>query len=93
MGPEATQPAESPDPVFESLKRIAGQVLAVEPEDITEDSLFDEDLGADSLDLVELAMAVEDNLDVTLDEDELEGVTSVGQILGLVRLKLVPEEG
>ncbi len=55
------------------------------PEQLNEDMLFDDDLGIDSLDLAQIIMAVEDEYDVELDEEVLEGVRTVGDALALVR--------
>jgi len=52
------------------------------------ESRFGDDLDADSLDLVELVMALEEEFDVTVDEDELDGIETVGQALALVTAKL-----
>ena len=62
---------------FEKFKKCAVDVLSVEPEKVTMDARFNEDLGADSLDLVELVMALEEAFDVSVDEGELDGVETV----------------
>ena len=49
---------------------------------------FGDDLDADSLDLAELVMALEDEFDITVDEDELEDIETVGQAFDLVTAKL-----
>ncbi len=53
------------------------EVLSVEPSAVTKEARFAEDLDADSLDLVELVMALEEEFDVSVDEEELEGVETV----------------
>jgi acyl carrier protein len=78
----------SDDPNFERFKKCAVEVLAVDPDKITSEARFADDLDADSLDLVELVMALEEEFDVAVDEDELEGVETVGQALTLVTSKL-----
>jgi acyl carrier protein len=65
------------DASFETFKKCAVDVLSVDPEKVTMDARFNEDLGADSLDLVELVMALEEAFDVSVDESELEGVNTV----------------
>ena len=55
---------------------------------MTREASFADDLDADSLDLVELVMALEEQFDVTVDESELEGVETVGQAFELVTSKL-----
>jgi acyl carrier protein len=73
---------------FDKFKQCAVEVLQVEPEKVTKDASFAEDLDADSLDLVELVMALEEQFDITVDESELEGVETVGQAFDLVTSKL-----
>ena len=70
--------------VFATLRSAAVEVLGVEPDAITEEARFKEDLEADSLDLVELVMALEEQLDITVPEEDLEGVETIGQALDLV---------
>jgi acyl carrier protein len=55
---------------------------------VTLDASFSEDLDADSLDLVELVMALEESFDITVEESELEGVATVKQAFELVTSKL-----
>ena len=73
---------------FEKFKNCAVEVLQVAPEQVTLEAKFGDDLDADSLDLVELVMALEEEFDVTVDEDELDGIETVGQALALVTAKL-----
>jgi len=76
------------DDTFETFKKCAVEVLQVSPEQVTLDAKFGEDLDADSLDLVELVMALEEAFDIEVPEEELEGVTTVGQAYELVTSKL-----
>ena len=71
-----------------ALREVAVEVLSVEPEAVTEDARFKEDLDADSLDLVELVMGLEERFDIEVPEDDLEGVTTVGQAVDLVMGKV-----
>ncbi len=73
---------------FEKFKECAVEVLHVEPEKVTPEANFADDLDADSLDLVELVMALEEQFGITVDESELEGVSTVGQAFDLVSSKL-----
>ncbi|MGH9131838.1 MAG: acyl carrier protein [Acidimicrobiales bacterium] len=73
---------------FEKFKECAVEVLQVKPDQVTRDARFAEDLDADSLDLVELVMALEESFDVTVDESELEGVDTVEQAFQLIHAKL-----
>ncbi len=78
----------SDEAMFERFKKCAIEVLAVEGEKITKEASFADDLDADSLDLVELVMALEEEFDVAVDEEELEGIDTVGQAYELVTGKL-----
>ena len=78
----------SDDANFERFKKCAVEVLAVDPAKVIVEARFADDLDADSLDLVELVMALEEEFDVTVDEDELDGIETVGQALALVTAKL-----
>ena len=73
---------------FEKFKGCAVEVLQVPAEKVTMDARFGDDLDADSLDLVELVMALEEEFDVSVPEDELEGIETVGQAYDLVAGKL-----
>ena len=73
---------------LDTLKEVAAEVLSVDPDQITEAARFKEDLDADSLDLVELVMGLEERFDIEVPEDDLEGVTTVGQAVDLVMGKV-----
>ena len=62
-----------------ALREVAVEVLSVEPEAVTEDARFKEDLDADSLDLVELVMGLEERFDISVPEEDLENVATVGR--------------
>jgi acyl carrier protein len=70
------------------IREVAVEVLSVEADTVTEDARFKEDLDADSLDLVELVMGLEERFDIEVPEDDLEGVTTVGQAVDLVLSKV-----
>jgi acyl carrier protein len=76
------------DDTFEKFKQCAVEVLQVEPEQVTVEARFGDDLDADSLDLVELVMALEEAFDIEVPEEDLEGVETVGQAYELVQSKL-----
>ena len=76
------------DDNFETFKKCAVEVLQVTPEQVTMEAKFGEDLDADSLDLVELVMALEEAFDIEVPEEELEGITTIGQAYELVTGKL-----
>ena len=76
------------DEAFEKFKECAVEVLQVPADKVTREAKFADDLDADSLDLVELVMALEEAFDVTVDETELEGIETVGQAFDLISAKL-----
>jgi acyl carrier protein len=76
------------DDLFERFRGHAVTVLAVDADKVTLEANFADDLDADSLDLVELVMALEDEFDVSIEEEELEGIATVAQAVDLVRSKL-----
>lgn len=73
---------------FERFKKCAVEVLAVEGDQIKKEASFADDLDADSLDLVELVMALEEEFDVAVDEEELDGIDTVGKAYDLIINKL-----
>ena len=76
------------DERFERFRKCAVEVLAVQPDQVTMEAKFGDDLDADSLDLVELVMALEEEFDVNVEEEELEGIETVGAAFDLVKSKL-----
>ena len=76
------------DDVFETFKKCAVEILQVEPDQVTTEAKFGDDLDADSLDLVELVMALEETFDIEVPEEELEGIETVGQAYELIKSKL-----
>ena len=76
---------------FETFKKCTVDVLQVTPEKVTPDARFGDDLDADSLDLVELVMALEEEFDVKVEEEELKDIATVGQAYELIQSKL-PEQ-
>jgi acyl carrier protein len=76
------------DATFEKFRECAVEVLQVPAEKITKEAKFGDDLDADSLDLVELVMALEEAFDVTVEETELEDISTIGQAYDLITSKL-----
>ncbi len=64
-------------PNFEKVKEIVIEQLDVQADQVTEDASFIEDLGADSLDTVELVMALEENFDIEIPDEEAEKIKTV----------------
>jgi len=73
---------------FDKFRDCAVEVLQVPAEKVTMEARFAEDLDADSLDLVELVMALEEAFGVTVDESELEDIETAGQAFELISSKL-----
>ncbi|MGH9096735.1 MAG: acyl carrier protein [Acidimicrobiales bacterium] len=78
----------SNDETFEKFRECAVEVLQVPADKVTKDARFAEDLDADSLDLVELVMALEEAFDVSVEETELDGIETIGQAYDLITAKL-----
>jgi acyl carrier protein len=70
---------------FEKMKEVIAGVLNVDPEEITLETTFTEDLGADSLDLFQIIMGLEDEFDVQIDPEQTENITTVGEAVELLK--------
>ena len=70
---------------FKKLCDIIADVLGIDPEEINMDTTFDDDLGADSLDIASIIMAIEDEYDIKVDTDVAAKVTTVGEALALIK--------
>lgn len=73
--------------MLEKMKEIIAEQLSVDADTITAESAFKEDLGADSLDLFELVMALEDEYSVEIPSEELEKLTTVGKVIDYLKAK------
>ena len=73
--------------MLEKMKEIIAEQLSVEADNVTEASSFKEDLGADSLDLFELVMALEDEYSVEIPAEDLEQLTTVGDVMNYLKNK------
>lgn len=69
---------------FNKVKEIIAEQLGIDANTITENSKVIADLGADSLDIVELVMALEDEFGVSVDEDKVQSLVTVGDIVALI---------
>lgn len=67
--------------MFEEMKELIAEGLSIDESKITEESSFKDDLGADSLDLFELVMSLEDKYDVEIPSEELEKLLTVGDVI------------
>lgn len=71
--------------VLEKVKKIIVEQLGVEEDDIAMESSFIDDLGADSLDIVELIMALEEEFDIEIPDSEAEKITTVGDAVDYIK--------
>ena len=77
--------------MLEKMKSMLAQQLGVDEDSITLETSFKEDLGADSLDLFELIMALEDEYGVSIPTEELEKLTTVGSVIAYLKNNGVEE--
>lgn len=73
--------------MLEKMKELIADQLSIEAEKITADSKFKEDLGADSLDLFELVMALEDEYSVEIPAEDLQQMATVGDVMNYLKDK------
>jgi acyl carrier protein len=76
--------AASRDEVFERIKEVLAERLSVEESDISEEANFQEDLDADSLDLVEMIMELEDQFGIKIPDEDAQKIQTVGQAVDYV---------
>lgn len=70
---------------FEKLQKIIAEVLSMDPEEITRKQKFVDDLGADSLEVFQIIMGIEDAFDVILEEDAVNQVDTVEDAFALIK--------
>jgi len=76
------------DLVFEKIRKLIAEQFSVEEETVTMETSFTDDLGADSLDVVEFTMALEEEFDLLeLDEEELTKLVTVGDVVRYISAK------
>ncbi len=73
---------------FERIKKIIVDLLGVEPDKVTLEASFREDLGADSLDLVELIMEFEEEFGGTISDEEAQEIKTVGQAVEYIEQRM-----
>ena len=75
----------NPDAILEKVKEVIIEQLAVEEDAIKLETSFIDDLGADSLDIVELIMALEEEFDLQIPDSEAEKITTVGDVFEYIK--------
>ena len=74
--------------IFQTMRELVAEQFAMEPSEVTMDTSFEEDLGADSMDLVELVMAMEEEFEVgEIQEEDLGKLTTVGDAVNYLAAK------
>jgi acyl carrier protein len=73
--------------LIDDIKEVIVEQLSVNADEIKEDSKFVEDLGADSLDVVELVMALEEKFDIEIPDDEAEKIQTVQDVINYIESK------
>ena len=75
--------------IFERVNKIIVDLLGADPEQVTLESKFREDLEADSLDLVELIMALEEEFEGEISDEDAQQITTVGEAVKYVKERMV----
>ena len=70
---------------FEKLQEIIAEVLNVDPEEITMDTTFVDDLGADSLDVFQMIMGIEEEFDIEISNEDAEKIVTVGDAVEQIK--------
>ena len=70
---------------FEKIREIIAEVLNLDPEDIRMDSAFVDDLGADSLDVFQIIMGIEETFDIEIDNEEAVKIVTVGDAVEQIK--------
>lgn len=70
---------------FEKLKKVIAEVLNVDPEEITMESTFMDDLGADSLDVFQIIMGIEEEFDIEIPAEKAEKISTVEEAVEMIK--------
>ena len=79
----------SVEEIFQTMRELVAEQFAMEPAEVSMVTAFEEDLGADSVDLVELSMNLEEEFDIEeMSEEDIASIHTVGDLVGYLRSKL-----
>ncbi len=70
---------------FDKLREVIADVLNVDPNEVTPETTFMEDLGADSLDVFQIVMGIEEAFEIEIPADKAEHITTVGEAVALIK--------
>ena len=73
---------------FEKLKKVIAEVLSVDPDEITMETTFTDDPGADSLDLFQIIMGLEEEFDIEIPPEKAENITTVEEAVELIKSEI-----
>jgi len=73
---------------FEKLQKIISEIMNVDPDEITEDTTFVDDLGADSLDIFQIIMGIEEEFDIEISNEDAENIVTVGDAVEQIKKAL-----
>ena len=73
--------------IFEKVKSVVAEKLSVDESEVVKDASFTDDLGADSLDIVELVMALEEDFDIEIPDDDAENIKTVNDAIVYIQNK------
>ncbi len=73
---------------FEKLKKVIAEVLNVDPDEITMETTFMDDLGADSLDVFQIIMGIEEEFDIEIPAEKAEKISTVEEAVELIKSAL-----
>ena len=73
---------------FEKLKKVIAEVLSVDPDEITMETKFVDDLGADSLDVFQIIMGIEEEFDVSIEAEDAEDIVTVADAISKIKSAL-----
>ena len=74
----------TPETIFKTMQDLIAEQFAIDADEVTMDSSFVDDLGADSLDVVDMLMSLEDEFDVEIPDEEIERIRTVGELVSYI---------